>query len=94
MATSFKGRELDELNDRLADEADQCRNDGAEDIAALLDEARVAIEILRDRVNHLANVSEGKSETIEMLRDGLRELKDMTAIKPSDLRALADRVQA
>lgn len=31
------------LVDRLADEADQCRNDGATDIAKLLDEAREAL---------------------------------------------------
>lgn len=33
----------DELCQRLADEADLCRNDGANDIAALLDEARAAL---------------------------------------------------
>ena len=31
------------LIERLSDEADQCRNDGAEDIAKLLDEARAAL---------------------------------------------------
>jgi hypothetical protein len=31
------------LRQRLADEADLCRNDGADDIAALLDEARAAL---------------------------------------------------
>ena len=31
------------LIERLSDEADQCRNDGAEDIARLLDEARAAL---------------------------------------------------
>ncbi len=42
---------MDKQNDlisRLQDEADICRNDGASDIAALLDEA---VEALRDR-NH------------------------------------------
>ncbi|MDO9148282.1 MAG: hypothetical protein Q7U52_11590 [Hydrogenophaga sp.] len=34
----------DNLIERLSDEADQCRNDGADDIAKLLDEARAAIE--------------------------------------------------
>jgi hypothetical protein len=29
---------------RLSDEADQCRNDGADDIARLLDEARTKLE--------------------------------------------------
>lgn len=35
------------LADRLSDEADQCRNDGADDIANLLDEARGELERLR-----------------------------------------------
>ena len=39
---------------RLQDEADLCRNDGANDIAALLDEA---VEALRDR-NHDTQVGE------------------------------------
>ena len=39
---------------RLQDEADLCRNDGANDIAALLDEA---VEVLRDR-NHDTQLSE------------------------------------
>lgn len=86
MANSFKGRELDKLNDRLADEADRCRNDGLLDAASLLDEAREHIEILRDRVGHLTNVSEGKSEAIEELRAGLAELKAMCApgVNPLD----------
>lgn len=33
----------DSLTDRLSNEADQCRNDGADDIAALLDEARAKL---------------------------------------------------
>lgn len=33
------------LRQRLADEADLCRNDGADDIAALLDEARAALAV-------------------------------------------------
>ena len=37
-----------DLISRLQDEADLCRNDGAADIAALLDEA---VEAIRDR-NH------------------------------------------
>ena len=34
------------LVERLGDEADLCRNEGADDIAALLDDARAAIEAL------------------------------------------------
>jgi len=34
------------LSDRLSDEADLCRNDGADDIAALLDDARKELERL------------------------------------------------
>ena len=43
-----------DLISRLQDEADLCRNDGATDIAALLDEA---VEALRDR-NHDTAVGE------------------------------------
>ncbi len=43
-----------DLISRLQDEADLCRNDGASDIAALLDEA---VEALRDR-NHDTAVGE------------------------------------
>jgi hypothetical protein len=43
-----------DLISRLQDEADMCRNDGAGDIAALLDEA---VEALRDR-NHDTAVGE------------------------------------
>lgn len=43
-----------DLISRLQDEADLCRNDGANDIAALLDEA---VEALRDR-NHDTAVGE------------------------------------
>lgn len=43
-----------DLISRLQDEADLCRNDGADDIAALLDEA---VEALRDR-NHDTQVGE------------------------------------
>jgi hypothetical protein len=37
---SQEAREADELLEALSDEADLCRNDGASDIANLLDEAR------------------------------------------------------
>lgn len=35
---------MTDLIERLSDEADLCRNEGADDIARLLDEARVALE--------------------------------------------------
>lgn len=42
----------DDLSQRLADEADLCRNDGADDIAALLDETVRAIAHLKEQVEH------------------------------------------
>jgi hypothetical protein len=41
------------LVDRLSDEADLCRNDGAEDIANLLDESRIAIVHLTDALQEI-----------------------------------------
>lgn len=39
---------IDELLERASDEADLCRNDGADDIAELLDEAAATIRALRE----------------------------------------------
>ena len=40
-----RGKDLESrtLLERVQDEADQCRNDGADDIAALLDEVAIAL---------------------------------------------------
>jgi hypothetical protein len=42
----------DDLISRLQDEADLCRNEGAEDIAELLDEAISEIQRLRSEANN------------------------------------------
>jgi hypothetical protein len=74
---SIRAPYLDDLNDRLSDEASLCLNDGAEDIAKLLDEARDALLDERHKVNHLTNVNDGLRETIATLRSGLADLKAM-----------------
>lgn len=48
-----------DLISRLQDEADLCRNDGASDIAALLDEA---VEALRDRNHDTASADPALTE--------------------------------
>jgi chromosome segregation ATPase len=73
----------EDLLDRLSDEADLCRNDGADDIANLLSAAREEILRLEGRVNHLTNVNDGLRETIDDLRTGLAELKAMCAPEQS-----------
>lgn len=42
-----------DLRERLGDEADLCRNEGADDIANLLDEARWRIEALYDALDYV-----------------------------------------
>lgn len=64
-ATPAKVRLTDGLGplvERLLNEADLCRNDGADDIAALLDEAVAEIGVLRS-----ANITWGK--VVEAWRD-------------------------
>lgn len=79
--------DVDKQNDlilRLQDEADLCRNDGAGDIAALLDEA---VQAIRDR-NHDTQVGEKwredsrletwfplTAEELERLRTALRKIE-------------------
>jgi hypothetical protein len=58
-----------DLISRLQDEADLCRNDGATDIAALLDEA---VEALRDR-NHDTAVGEKWRTDSRLELAGLRD---------------------
>lgn len=72
-----------DIRDRLSDEADLCRNEGAVDIAALLDDARYHIERLRDRINHLTNVNDGLRETLDAQRAGLAELKALLVAEKS-----------
>lgn len=59
------------LIDRLNDKADQCRNDGADDIAQLLDEASAALSaarvIIKVEVEHLLSCCtlDGDRETLD-----------------------------
>jgi len=39
---------MNDIEQRLSDEADLCRNDGADDIATLLDEAQNVIKTFRE----------------------------------------------
>jgi len=50
----------DDLVERVSDEADLCRNDGADDIAKLLDDAKARIE--------------AQAKLIEGLQEGLEDI--------------------
>lgn len=48
---------MSDLASRLSDEADLCRNDGADDIANLLDEARRALVATIDALESIETIS-------------------------------------
>lgn len=54
------------LVDRLGEEADLCRNDGANDIADLLDEARAAL--VKESSGALVAAAQGSEAVTELLR--------------------------
>lgn len=69
----------DDLVERLGDEADLCRNDDANDIADLLDEAKAAL-VEADRKNeamlHEWNAAEARAAKAE---EALRECREQLA---------------
>ena len=71
--------ELGVLVVRLRDESDLCRNEGATDIAALLDEAADAIERLRARVLALEAVHEDASGAVLQERERCAKLCERIA---------------
>lgn len=46
---------MDDLLTRVQTEADQCRNDGADDIARLLDEVTAEVKVRRSRIDELVS---------------------------------------
>jgi hypothetical protein len=69
------------LVERLSDEADLCRNDGADDVASLLDDAADRIEALSAENERLIKAGDGdvglihwQGERIEQLEAALREI--------------------
>lgn len=77
------------LVDRLSDEADQCRNDGANDIAALLDEA---VQALNARTPADSLASAGGVEVVAYLVSGGRIFKDQAVTHKDSARTrIAER---
>lgn len=69
--------EVHDLVERISDEADLCRNDGADDIADLLREAGVVII----RLNRVIATAKHKLEHADgpaMVRDAYETLRSMT----------------
>lgn len=60
----------DDLLTRVQTEADQCRNDGADDIARLLDEVAAEIEARRSRCTELVGELVDLVAELESLREG------------------------
>ena len=57
-----------ELIERLQDEADQCRNDGADDIAELSESAVDHIALLHDALDHIARSAAASVTSTRRLR--------------------------
>lgn len=80
---------LPDLIVRLSDEADLCRNEGADDIARLLDEAVQALNALKP-ADHLA--SAGGVEVVAYLVSGGRIFKDQAVTHKDSARTrIAER---
>ena len=80
----------DTLIQRLSDEADLCRNDGATDVAKLLDDA--AYEI----VNQAAQIAEKDAEIARLrgiVPEALEKLNDELCAENEALRADAERLR-
>ena len=80
----------DTLIQRLSDEADLCRNDGATDVAKLLDDAVYEI------VNQAAQIAEKDAEIARLrgiVPEALEKLNDELCAENEALRADAERLK-
>lgn len=60
--------EADDIVNRLRDEADLCRNDGADDIAELIEAAIDHIALLRDALDHIVRSAAASTTSTRRLR--------------------------
>jgi hypothetical protein len=68
---------MTDLIERLSDEADLCRNEGADDIARLLDEARAALEAAQRDAGRLDWLQAQDSIDIEQVQRECPEDADL-----------------